>query len=126
MLGGYQSDYARNLHREGRDLADLTAEVVRETLDAARTPATGIGVVHVANAFAEMFAGQGHLGAMPATIEPALWSVPASRHEADRKSVVEGKSVPGRVDLGGRRIIKKKNDTCSNTMRKEDKITTNN
>src|SRR3546814_14719792 len=26
-----------------------------------------------------------------------------------RKSVVEGKSVSGRVDLGGRRIIKKKN-----------------
>src|SRR3546814_21171418 len=26
----------------------------------------------------------------------------------DRKSVVEGKSVSGRVDLGGRRIIKKK------------------
>ncbi|CAN7605214.1 acetyl-CoA acetyltransferase [Mycolicibacterium frederiksbergense] len=82
ILGGYQSDYARNLHREGRDLADLTAEVVRETLDAARTPATDIGVVHVANAFAEMFAAQGHLGAMPATVEPALWSVPASRHEA--------------------------------------------
>src|SRR3546814_16067906 len=28
--------------------------------------------------------------------------------ETDRKSVVEGKSVSGRVDLGGRRIIKKK------------------
>src|SRR3546814_12122175 len=27
---------------------------------------------------------------------------------SDRKSVVEGKSVSGRVDLGGRRIIKKK------------------
>src|SRR3546814_15005394 len=27
---------------------------------------------------------------------------------ADRKSVVSGKSVSGRVDLGGRRIIKKK------------------
>src|SRR3546814_12433139 len=27
----------------------------------------------------------------------------------DRKSVVEGKSVSGRVDFGGRRIIKKKN-----------------
>src|SRR3546814_15445585 len=31
------------------------------------------------------------------------------RTEADRKSVVEGKSVEVRVDLGGRRIIKKKN-----------------
>ncbi|MDZ7882196.1 MAG: acetyl-CoA acetyltransferase [Mycobacterium sp.] len=82
ILGGYQSDYARNLQREGRDLADLTAEVVRETLAAARTSATDIGVVHVANAFAEMFAAQGHLGAMPATVEPDLWDVPSSRHEA--------------------------------------------
>jgi acetyl-CoA C-acetyltransferase len=82
ILGGYQSDYARNLQREGHDLADLTAEVVRETLDAARAAATDIGVVHVANAFGEMFAAQGHLGAMPATVEPALWDIPASRHEA--------------------------------------------
>src|SRR3546814_12822696 len=29
----------------------------------------------------------------------------------DRKSVVEGKSVSVRVDLGGRRVIKKKKDT---------------
>lgn len=82
ILGGYQSDYSRNLQREGHDLADLTAEVVCGTLDAARTPAADIGVVHVANAFGEMFAAQGHLGAMPATVEPALWDVPASRHEA--------------------------------------------
>src|SRR3546814_19980912 len=31
-----------------------------------------------------------------------------SSGKKDRKSVVEGKSVAGRVDLGGRRIIKKK------------------
>src|SRR3546814_13387121 len=30
-------------------------------------------------------------------------------HSEDRKSVVKGKSVSVRVDLGGRRIIKKKN-----------------
>src|SRR3546814_13766090 len=30
-------------------------------------------------------------------------------HREDRKSVVQGKSVSVRVDLGGRRIIKKKN-----------------
>src|SRR3546814_13737236 len=30
------------------------------------------------------------------------------RRQADRKSVVKGKSVSVRVDLGGRRIIKKK------------------
>src|SRR3546814_7697520 len=33
--------------------------------------------------------------------------------EADRKSVVEGKSVSVRVDLGGRRIIKKKIENSS-------------
>src|SRR3546814_19678970 len=33
------------------------------------------------------------------------------RKRQDRKSVVEGKSVSVRVDLGGRRIIKKKNKT---------------
>src|SRR3546814_12643954 len=38
-------------------------------------------------------------------------------HQADRKSVVEGKSVSVRVDLGGRRIIKKKtNHTQTRTL----------
>src|SRR3546814_15077400 len=34
-----------------------------------------------------------------------------SAQEPDRKSVVEGTSVSVRVDLGGRRISKKKNNT---------------
>src|SRR3546814_17203031 len=34
--------------------------------------------------------------------------------EEDRKSVVEGKSVSVRVDLGGRRIIKKKKEKTKN------------
>ena len=33
-------------------------------------------------AFGELFAAQGHLGAMPATVDDALWDLPASRHEA--------------------------------------------
>jgi acetyl-CoA C-acetyltransferase len=82
ILGGYQSDFARNLTREGHDFADLTAEVVAETLAAARIDAADIGVVHVGNAFGEMFAAQGHLGAMPATVVDGLWSTPSSRHEA--------------------------------------------
>src|SRR3546814_17922117 len=50
--------------------------------------------------------------------DDGLKFVPAktSRHAVvpgwqDRKSVVWGKSVSGRVDLGGRRIIKKKKNT---------------
>ncbi len=82
ILGGYQSDFARNLHREGVDFAGLTREVVDQTLAEAMIDAADIGVVHVANAFGEMFAQQGHLGAMPATVHDGLWNTPATRHEA--------------------------------------------
>lgn len=85
ILGGYQSDFARNLSKENRDFADLTREVVDATLTAAKVDAADLaaaGVVHVANAFGEMFARQGHLGAMPATVCDDLWDTPATRHEA--------------------------------------------
>lgn len=82
ILGGYQSDFARNLSREQIDFAGLTREVIDHTLDDSDVDASGVGVIHVANAFGELFAGQGHLGAMPATVHPDLWGTPAARHEA--------------------------------------------
>ncbi len=82
ILGGYQSDFSRNLTREGLDFAGLTTEVVDSTLAAAGVGADAIEVVHVANAFGELFARQGHLGAMPATVHEGLWDTPSSRHEA--------------------------------------------
>jgi acetyl-CoA C-acetyltransferase len=82
ILGGTQSDFARNLAREQREIADLVGDLVDGALaDAAIEPAD-VGVIHVGNAFGELFTGQGHLGAMPATVRPALWGVPAARHEA--------------------------------------------
>lgn len=82
IIGAYQSDFGRNLSREGRDFADLTAEVTEATLASTGLSGADVDVVHVGNAFGELFAGQGHLGAMPATVDPALWGLPASRHEA--------------------------------------------
>src|SRR3546814_15665678 len=41
---------------------------------------------------------------------------PRDRTHTDRKSVVEGKSVSVRVDLGGRRIIKKTTTKKRNTL----------
>src|SRR3546814_17087609 len=43
--------------------------------------------------------------------------------EQDRKSVVSGKSVSVRVDLGGRRVIKKKNNVTYITLLKTNKQT---
>ncbi len=82
VLGGAQSDFARNLRREGRDIADLTREIVTSTLADAQVDASAIEVVHVGNAFGQLFTGQGQLGAMPATVHEELWGVPATRHEA--------------------------------------------
>ncbi|GAA2744681.1 acetyl-CoA acetyltransferase [Terrabacter aerolatus] len=82
VLGGFQTDFARNLTREGRDVSDLVGEVVDGTLEAGRTAATEVEVVHVGNAFGQLFTGQAHLGAVPATVRPDLWGLPASAHEA--------------------------------------------
>ncbi len=82
ILGGYQSDFAQALSRQDRDIADLTREVVEATLESAGVDAAAIESVHVGNAFGQLYTGQGHLGAMPATVVPELWGVPAMRHEA--------------------------------------------
>jgi acetyl-CoA C-acetyltransferase len=82
VLGGHQTDFARNYAREGLEISDLVADVVSGTLGEASLDPAAVETIHVANAFGQLFNGQGHLGAMPATVEPGLWGVPASRHEA--------------------------------------------
>ena len=82
VLGGYQTDFARNTKREGVGFEALFAETVHRTLAATGIDPADIQVIHVGNAFGQLFTGQGQLGAMPATVEPALWGVPAVRHEA--------------------------------------------
>ncbi len=82
VLGGYQSDFARNLAREDAGFDALVREVVEQTLADASAAAAQVEVIHVGNAFGQLFTGQGHLGAMPATVLPELSGVPASRHEA--------------------------------------------
>ena len=82
VLGGTQSDFARHLARDGREIADLVGELVDGALADAQLTAAEIQTIHVGNAFGQLFNGQGQLGAMPATVRAALWGVPAARHEA--------------------------------------------
>lgn len=82
ILGGYQSDFARVLSREGEEIADLVREIIEGTLGSAGVDAGQIETIHVGNAFGQLYTGQGHLGAMPATVVPELWGIPAMRHEA--------------------------------------------
>jgi acetyl-CoA C-acetyltransferase len=82
VLGGFQTDFARNWTRQGLDFADLFGEVVDGTLADAGVTAGDIDVIHVGNAFGQLFTGQGQLGGMPATAREELWGIPAARHEA--------------------------------------------
>jgi acetyl-CoA C-acetyltransferase len=82
VLGGAQTDFARHFAREGATLEQIAGEVIDRALADAQLDASAIGVIHVGNAFGELFTGQAQLGALPATARPALWGVPASRHEA--------------------------------------------
>jgi len=71
-----------NYKREGLDVGDLVGEVVEATLSDAGVGPEQVEAIHLGNAFGQLFNGQGQLGAMPATVEPGLWGLPASRHEA--------------------------------------------
>lgn len=81
IVGGYQSDFSANYKRSGGDIATLVKEVIDGTFATSPVPAEEIQVIHVGNAFGELFALQGQMGAMPATVDPRFRSVPASRHE---------------------------------------------
>ena len=81
ILGGHQTDFARVWSRNGQDLSDMIRESALGALEAARVEAGAVQSVHVGNAFGELQRNQAHLGAMVSSVVPALWGVPAMRHE---------------------------------------------
>jgi acetyl-CoA C-acetyltransferase len=81
ILGGAQTDFARNAARMGDDLAALMRCAGLRALEDASVDASEIEVGHVGNFAAELFAGQGHLGGFLGEIDAKLEGVPCSRHE---------------------------------------------
>lgn len=82
ILGGYQSDFAVNLAKAGGGVETLVEQTVAAAASDANIDLADIESIHVGNAFGQLYTGQGHLGAMPATVLPQLWGVPSMRHEA--------------------------------------------
>ena len=62
VLGGAQTDFARNIAREGKELCHLFEEVTLAALADASVTEGDVETVHVGNAFGELFAGQAQLG----------------------------------------------------------------
>ncbi|HJY83333.1 MAG TPA: acetyl-CoA acetyltransferase [Candidatus Binatia bacterium] len=82
ILGGCQTDFARNWMKEGKDLVAMMQEAVSGGLTATGLEAQEVDVAHIGNFAAELYCKQGHLGGLLAEIDPAFSGIPTSRHEA--------------------------------------------
>ena len=82
ILGGYQTDFARNWTKEGKHISALIREAVTGGLLSTGVDPREIEVGHVGNFAAELYAMQGHLGAFLVDVDPALAGLPTGRHEA--------------------------------------------
>ena len=56
ILGGYQTDFARNWLKEGKGILDMMDEVVAGTLDATSVAPSEVDVAHVGNFVGELYA----------------------------------------------------------------------
>jgi len=82
ILGGAQSDFARNWTREGKHFAAVMSEAVKQALESTKIEPREIETAHVGNFAAELYAKQGQLGAFFLEVDPAFSGIPTSRHEA--------------------------------------------
>jgi acetyl-CoA C-acetyltransferase len=82
ILGGYQTDFARNWTKEGKHISAMIREAVTGGLEKTQVEPREIQVGHVGNFAAELYAMQGHLGAFLVDVDPAFSGLPTGRHEA--------------------------------------------
>jgi acetyl-CoA C-acetyltransferase len=82
LLGGYQTDFARNWMKEGKGIVEMIQEAVSGALTAASLEAKEIEAAHIGNFAAELYCKQGHLGGFLAQIDSSFSGMPTSRHEA--------------------------------------------
>jgi len=82
ILGGSQTDFARNWAREGFEVFDMFAAALTDAVNDAGIEPGQIDVGHVGNFVADLFAGQGLLGGFFGQVYPELGMLPTSRHEA--------------------------------------------
>src|SRR3546814_11767274 len=91
----------------------ISTDLPKQPVIFSKPPTTVIGpgqpVVHRAD-ITQQLDWEVELAVVIGTAASRVAREDALKHVLDRKSVVQGKSVSVRVDLGGRRIIKKKNN----------------
>jgi acetyl-CoA C-acetyltransferase len=82
IIGGYQTDFARNWSKERKHFVAMMREAVFGALACTDVDPKEIEVAHVGNFAAELYCKQGHLGAFFVEIDPVFSGLPTARHEA--------------------------------------------
>ena len=82
VLGGYQTDFARNWTKEQKHFSALMREGVVGALECCEIAPEEIQSAHVGNFAAELYCMQGHLGAFFTEVHPSFSGLPTARHEA--------------------------------------------
>ena len=82
VLGGYQTDFAVNWAKQDQGVFEILDASVKGALATTDLEPSDIDVAHVGNFAGELFTGQGHLGGLFGSLDPAFDGVPSVRHEA--------------------------------------------
>ncbi len=82
ILGGYQTDFARNWSKENKSLQAMMNETIEGGLLETQLDVKDINVIHVGNFAGSLYNRQGHLGAMAVNYDKNFRGLPTSRHEA--------------------------------------------
>jgi acetyl-CoA C-acetyltransferase len=82
VLGGYQTDFARNWTKENKHFSALMREGVLGALENCDIAPEEVQSAHVGNFAAELYCMQGHLGAFFTEVDPKFSGLPTARHEA--------------------------------------------
>ena len=72
ILGGAQTDFARNWSKEGKHFVAMMREAVLGGLAATKIDPKEVETAHVGNFAAELYAKQGHVGAFFVEIDPGV------------------------------------------------------
>jgi len=82
ILGGYQTDFARNWARENKHIAAMMREAYQGSIEATKLDAGDIKAAFIGNFAGELYCMQGHLGAFFVDFDPRFVGLPTMRFEA--------------------------------------------
>ncbi len=81
ILGGYQTDFARNWQKENKHISAMMREAYEGGTASVRIEPGDINAAFIGNFAAELYSMQGHLGAFFVDFDPAFKGLPTCRFE---------------------------------------------